>query len=222
MKTQFWCNYFFLTALLILVSLMSVPDSGTAAKINGRNDLLLGAISPFEDILESAMAKDDRALASSVAAATGMVASVKSTMSPEAFKRFDQHVSEINAYSYDQRYDLVSLQSLEAYKVLAEQLDPAQLKIPLEVIWLDYIGFEIQALSNMTDPNWNMLQKSVEKGFNFWPPVEQKITSNGLRDTYNTTLRGLAAAIETKNIPMLQFAARIDLDLVDLLENYFE
>ena len=221
MKTKFWGKSFFLTAL-ILVSLLSGPDIGRTAKNNGRNELLLSVISPFEDILESAMAKDDRALESSVAVATGMVASVKNTMSPVAFKSFDLLVSEINEYSNDQRYDLVLLRSLEAYKVLAYQLDPVQLKIPLEVIWLDYIGFEIQALSNMTDPNWHMLQKSVEEAFKLWSPVEQKITSNGLRDVYNTTLNGLAVALETKNIPMLHFAAQIDLDLVDLLENYFE
>jgi hypothetical protein len=142
-------------------------------------------------------------------------------MSPLGFKRFDLLVSEINGYSNNQKYELVSLRSLEAYKVLADQLDPTQLKIPLEVIWLDYIGFEIQTHSNMTDPNWNTLQESVEKAFKFWSPVEQKITSNGLRDVYNTALSGLADALETKNIPMLKFAAQIDLDLVDLLENFF-
>jgi hypothetical protein len=221
MKTHFFPKSI-CSAAMILIAVMILPGIGGAAVNNhNSNELLLNALSPFEDIIESAMAKDDKPLASSTLSATEIAAAAKNNLSPAAFRRLDQLVSEIAQYAKDQRYELVSLRALEAYKMIAAELDPALLKVPLEVIWLDYIGFEIQALSIMTDPDWDLLQKSVGQALALWSAVEPKIADKGLRDVYKSTLMGLTDALETKNIAMLHFAAQIDLDLVDLLENHF-
>lgn len=49
-----------------------------------------------------------------------------------------------------------------------------------------------------------------------------KAVNKGLRDAFNSTIAGLKQAVEQKHLPMLNFAAQIDLDLVDLLESHFE
>ena len=41
-------------------------------------------------------------------------------------------------------------------------------------------------------------------------------------DAFDSTIRGLHEAEKLESVPMLNFAAQIDLDLVDLLERYFE
>jgi hypothetical protein len=54
------------------------------------------------------------------------------------------------------------------------------------------------------------------------PPVRNAISSKvcekGLRDAFDSVIRGLGDAAKLENLPMLRFAAQIDLDLVDLLE----
>jgi hypothetical protein len=56
----------------------------------------------------------------------------------------------------------------------------------------------------------------------WWAAIKPTVKNKGLRDALNSTIRGLSQAGKIEHLPMLHFAAQMNLDLVDLLENYFE
>ena len=56
----------------------------------------------------------------------------------------------------------------------------------------------------------------------WWDSVDDRVDDQGLRDAIDSTMEGLRIATDGKNLPMLHYAAQMDLDLVDLLEGYFE
>jgi hypothetical protein len=116
----------------------------------------------------------------------------------------------------------VALNSIETYRLLIENLQAEGLKLPKEVSLLDYAGFKLQILAAAAQPDWDTMQKTVADAVTWWDTTKPKISEKGLLDTVNSTIKGLQQAAKSKNLEMLHFAAQIDLDVVDLLEGYFE
>jgi hypothetical protein len=66
------------------------------------------------------------------------------------------------------------------------------------------------------------MRKTVVEAAGWWKAAKPKVSEKGLRDAMESTIRGLQEAARTENLPMLHFAAQLDLDLVDVLEGHFE
>ena len=94
--------------------------------------------------------------------------------------------------------------------------------MPKEVSLLDYAGFKLHVLAAAPQPDWGAMRQTVEDAVGWWKVTQPKVSDKHLRDTMQSTVRGLEQAIQIESLPMLNFAAQIDLDLVDLLEGYFE
>jgi hypothetical protein len=92
----------------------------------------------------------------------------------------------------------------------------------VQVLLFDYAGFEMQALLHMTLIDWSAVQSTGDEAWKHWKVIESRVADKGLHAAVNTTIVGMQKAALTRNAEMAGFAARIDLDLVDLLEGYFE
>lgn len=66
------------------------------------------------------------------------------------------------------------------------------------------------------------MRKVVAEAAGWWKTAKPKVSDKGLRDAVESTIRGMQQAVKIENLTMLHFAAQIDLDLVDVLEGYFE
>ena len=108
------------------------------------------------------------------------------------------------------------------FRSLIDSLDASHLEVPKEVSLLDYVGLKVHVLTASPKPDWNAIRKTVDEGSKWWKAIESKVTDKKLRDAVATTVRGLQVAAKAENLPMVNFAAQIDLDLVDLLESAFE
>jgi hypothetical protein len=84
---------------------------------------------------------------------------------------------------------------------------------------LDYAGFKLRCLAATQETDWQDIRRTVGEATGWWSAVEPKVSQQGLRDAFGTLIRGLGDAVTLKSLPMLRFAAQIDLDLVDLLES---
>lgn len=100
----------------------------------------------------------------------------------------------------------IALAAVETYKLLASELDT-----------------KLLTLLKRQKINWDSVEMTVSEGTSLWSDLnKERVESRTLRDAVDSTISGMTRASLFKNIEMLQFVAQIDLDLVDLLEGYFE
>jgi hypothetical protein len=90
--------------------------------------------------------------------------------------------------------------------------------VPKEVSLLDYAGFKLRVLAATPRPDWQDIRRTVGEAAGWWNAINSQVSTKGLRDAFGSVMRGLDEAAKLENLPMLRFAAQIDLDLVDLLE----
>jgi hypothetical protein len=107
---------------------------------------------------------------------------------------------------------------VEVFRLLIDNLQAKYLKVPKEVSLLDCAGFKLRVLAATQRPNWQDIRKTVGEAAGWWNAISSKVSEKGLRDAFDSVIRGLGDAAKLENLPMLRFAAQIDLDLVDLLE----
>jgi len=206
----------------LLVSMFALLLFTSNVMANEGNDVIFDAMSPYEDLTEFALDTDTLQVANSISALDGVIAKLKGVVSNQTIQNLKTIVKKLRAAEKQKNYSEIALLAVDSYKSLAEELDQTTLKVPKQVAILDYVGFKIHALLGQSKINWHLISETVDEGKKQWKQVEAKVTSKGLYDSMNTTIAGLERAATSKNIDMLDFAAQVDLDLVDLIEGFFE
>ena len=199
-------------------TLTATPSLDTTS----RNETLLDAMSPFEDMAEAALAKNRKGVKESLAEAQSGAAEVLKALPRSEVKKYERLLKSIEDASTAKEHHSVAVNAVEMFRLLAESLDENNLDVPKEVSLLDYVGFRLHVLAAAKTTDWNAMQSTVAEGTKWWDAIKEKVDNKGLRDAFQSTISGLEQAIELKHLPMLNFAAQIDLDLVDLLESHFQ
>jgi galactitol-specific phosphotransferase system IIB component len=161
-------------------------------------------------------------VANSISSLDGLIAKLKAVLSNKSIHVLEINVTKMQTAEKKAAYSEIALLAVDSYKILADELDQTTLKVPKQVVILDYVGFRIHALLRQNEIDWHLISETVDEGKSQWEQVKRKVTNKGLYDSLNTTITGLEIASTSKNIDMLKFAAQVDLDLVDLLEGFFE
>lgn len=208
-------------AVLGLV-LATVAVAQPPAKPMSRNDILLASTSPFEDLAEFALAKDTAAITKALGEADGHVAGVRKVLPAAAATQFDTRVKAVHQSVTDKQYQDLAMNSVEIFRLLLDNLDAKGLDVPREVLLLDYVGFKLHVLEAAPQTDWDAVRKTVEDGVGWWNATKPKINQIALTDAMDSTIRGLQEGAKTQNQALVHFAAQLDLDLVDLLEVFFE
>jgi hypothetical protein len=214
-----------LTAMAILIGWLVFPQVAGAAKAtagSGPNQVLLAASSPFEDLTEFALANDTRGIRQALKAYGDQAAAVNKVLSEAARREMASLLAAIRRGESKGDNQEVAMNSVEAYRVLVESLDPNSLVVPTQVSKLDYVGFKLKVLLAASPPDWPAVQTTVEAAGRYWHELEPRVGDKGLRDAVKTVIAGLHQATSAKNAEMAVFVAQMDLALVDLLEGYFE
>jgi hypothetical protein len=207
---------------VIVVALVFASLPVAFAENSKANETLLKATSPFEDTVKYALASRETNLVKSLAAANSQAAAIRDALPAAAQAQFDSLFrTMLNAAAGTNNYG-VAKSAVQIFHLLIENLAPDGLKVPIEVSWLDYAGFNLHVLSAAPQRDWETMRKTVADAASWWEAIKTKVSDKSLRYTMNSTIKGLQQASKEENLPMLYFAAQIDLDVVDLLENHFE
>ncbi|ARA92811.1 hypothetical protein AWN76_006290 [Rhodothermaceae bacterium RA] len=193
-----------------------------AAPASPANDTLLAAASPFEDLTEFAEAGDVRGMERALASIKQHLPSAKAVLGDTPKAYLDSLVTDIEEAFGNGEYRTVALLAVEAYRTLISALDESAMVVPKAVSLLDYAGFKLHVLAGADAPDWDLMQRVVQEADGFWNSIEGQIDEKGLRDAMNTAIQGMKEALSARDARLMAFAARVDLDLVDLLETYFE
>ncbi len=202
----------------IFVSL-TVAFGRDASKANAT---LLRASSPFEDMVGFALAKNDAGITKSLTAADRNAAAVRDALPTTASRQFDTLLQAMHEAATAREHYAVAVSAVEVFRLLIDNLEAGSLKVPKEVSLLDYAGFKLHVLAAAPQPDWAAMRRTVDDAAAWWAAIKSKVSDKGWRAASHPTVRGLERAGKAEHLPMLNFAAQIDLDLVDLLEGHFE
>jgi hypothetical protein len=192
------------------------------SRMHAENEILLGGASPFEDLTESAVLADKPGMDLALGTIEKQLGIIRPVLDPAGRERFDSLMGNIKAARAAGTYMDVALNAVEGYRVLVEGLHEEALLVPKAVSLLDYVGFRLSVLADSQTPDWAAIDRTVKEARGFWESIAQRVERKGLKDAMNTTIDGIEHSAEIRDVQMALFAARVDLDLVDLLESYFE
>ena len=196
--------------------------SAKQSRMHAENEILLGSTSPFEDLTEFAVAADERGMDRALGSIEKRLGITRPALDAAGRERFESLLKNIRAAREAGTYTAVALDAVEGYRVLVEGLHDEALLVPKAVSLLDYAGFRLSVLADSQTPDWAAIDMTVKEARDFWESIAQRVGRKGLSDAMNTTIDGIEHSAEIRDVQMLVFAARVDLDLVDLLESYFE
>ncbi len=192
-----------------------------AAMQEAANQTLLQATSPFEDMIEFALMGDDMGIREALSEAEREAPSVNDVLPADASNRYDALLHSLDQASGNKQYQTVATTALEAYRLLLDGLKAGNLQVPKEVSLLDYAGFRLRVLAHAPEPDWTQMRETAEQASMWWGTIASRVSNQGLRDAFSSVVAGLQEATEQEDLTFLRFAAKMDLDLVDLLEESF-
>jgi hypothetical protein len=204
--------------LIAIAFLLAVAPSASASQALKANDVLLSAMSPFEDMIEFALAGKDSDISKALVAADRHATDVKKALPAPAASQFATLMEGLHKAATDKDHHEVARSAVEVFRLLSDNLQANDLKVPKEVSLLDYAGFKLRVLAAAQKPDWQDIRKTVGEAAGWWKAINPKVSQEGLRGAFDSVILGLHDAARLENLPMLRFAAQIDLDLVDLLE----
>lgn len=202
--------------------LMLVFSSHLMAKSVNNNAILFDAMSPYEDLTEYALEQDKGAIESALHSLNDLFSELKNVLPPKTLQLLEDAAHKMVISNTNNDFAEIALVAVDSYKFISDQLDASELETPKEVVILDYVGFKIHALLKQQNISWELIAITVKEGVTQWELIKTKVSDKALYDAMDTAIDGLKIASQSQNIPMLKFAAQVDLDLVDLLEGFFE
>lgn len=211
-----------LRLMLVLLVFLMVPVLPVEAKDASRvNKILLAATSPFEDMVDFALARNDAGITKALAVADRQAEGVKAVLPQAAAGSFGELLQTIHGAAAGKEYQELAVTAVEVIRFLLDGLQPGKLQVPKEVGLLDYAGFRLRVLAMAKEPDWDTMLATAKDAMKWWNEVEPRVSDKALRDAFSTVISGLEEATKKDDLPMLRLAAQIELDLVDLLEYHF-
>lgn len=176
-------------------------------------------MSPFEDIIEYALAGKDSDVLKALTIADQNSNSIATTLPARAAHKFTALMDALRQAVMIKNNRKTARSAVEIFRLLAETLQVDSLGLPKEVSLLDYAGFKLLVLAASKRPDWGDIRMTIDEATNWWNAIKSKVSMNGLSNTFDTLICGLETSAKTRNVDMLRFAAQMTLDLVDLLED---
>ena len=204
--------------LLIIVFLVAITTTESASQSTNKNEVLLDAMSPFENMIEFALAGSHPNISKALSFARQQAAKVKTALPASAADEFSILMDDLDNANTQTDHLHVAKNALEIFRLLSDNLEAKTLSVPKEVSLLDYAGFKFRVLTASPKTDWSDVRQTVDETARWWKVIKKKVSEKGLRDAFGTLIGGLEEASKSKNLPLLRFAAQVELDLVDLLE----
>jgi hypothetical protein len=206
----------------LLSGLFVVTILSSSAMAQTNNTILFDAMSTYEDLTEYALDQNKEGIDQTIKSLDELVDKLKNKLSKKAIQNLSENIEKIKIAKDNVDFPKIALYAVDSYKAISEELDTSTLKIPKEVVILDYIGFKLLTLLIQQNVDWNLIKKTSNEGLSQWENIRIQTSDKPLRNVMDTAIQGIQVAVNSKNMDMLRFAAQVDLDLVDLLEGYFE
>ena len=190
-------------------------------KDNNRNVKLADAASINEDLIGFALDGKADKVAEKVAAMRKALPVLRSFLNDSIFETLGRQVMDMEKPSSKGDILGTALLAVEAYRTLENAMDVARRSSPIEVAMMDYSGFKLSILAAAQTTDWPTIAVTATEADSFWSALGKKIKDTSIRNLVGAIQDGLRSAVERKDIHGINFGAKMQLEVVDVLEQYF-
>jgi hypothetical protein len=201
---------------------LAQKTSPTPSKAANRNSKLADAASINEDLIGFALEGKADKVADKVAAMRKALPALRPLLNVSVFETLGRQLTEMEQASSKNDVFTTALVAVEAYQVIENAMDTAHRPSPIEVAMLDYSGFKLSVLAATPDTDWSAIAATAKDSDRSWSVLDKSVKDASLRNLLKAIQDGLRGAVERKDTHGVKFAAKMQLEVVDVLEQYFK
>jgi hypothetical protein len=195
------------------------PTPGKEANLNAK---LADAASINEDLIGLSLEGKADKVAEKVVAMRKALPSLRPLLNASSFETLGRQLTEMEQASSKSDVFGTALVAVEAYRVIENAMDTASRPSPIEVSMLDYSGFKLSILASTQHTDWATIATTATDSDGSWAALDHRVKDASIRNLVKAIQEGLRGAVERKDIYGVKFAARMQLEAVDVLEQYFK
>jgi hypothetical protein len=181
-------------------------------------------LSPFEDMTEYALARNERGVLASLSSVEKAENNLifEKNISAENIKIFNAQLIKLKALIKQKNYPQIALASTELFGFnINHFIHAKRIENQIYIEHLDYMGFKILALLNHKSIDWQAVDKTISDAQKQWLALSPKVRDRNLKESFNYLFEGLHLSTKQNHVKMSSILASMDLSLVDVLENSF-
>jgi hypothetical protein len=213
------CVCAFVAAALLIGA--ACPALAAKSTTHTPTDALSQASEIAEQLSENAPSISAVAFKKTMSDFNALDARLAKALSPDRKKPLDALVNGIHSAWTSGDRSTLGVQAIETYRLLQEAIPRGPKVMPVQVAQLDYVGFKLKALLSASSVNWAQVSETVREASTWWSAIEVHTADATLKEAMNRTLLGMKEAADQKDPKVMNFAADMELILVDGLESYF-
>ncbi len=202
----------------------TVPQlSEKAASTAGesRNAVLSDAASVNEDLIEFALAGEAAKVAEKVLSMRKLLPTLRPLLDNRTFEALARQTAAMEQALAKNNGLRTALAAVEAYRTIENAKDAAGRNAPVEVAMLDYSGFKLSILAAGPRPDWVAIAASAKESNEFWSALAKNVPDKSMQNLLAAIQEGLKTTVGRRDINGVKFAAKVQLEAVDVLEQYF-
>jgi hypothetical protein len=201
---------------------LAQTTSPAPSKGADRNAMLTDAASINEDLIGFALDGKADKVAEQVAAMRKALPTLQPFLDAAAFETLGRQLTGMEQASSKNDTLGTALVAVEAYRVIENAMDTDSRPSPFEVAMLDYSGFKLSVLAARQDTDWTTIAATARGSDDSWSALTTSVKDASIRNLVSAIQDGLRAAVERKDIHGVKFAAKMQLEVVDVLEGHFQ
>jgi len=179
-------------------------------------------LSPFEDMTEFALDKNENGILKSLNKVEDAIAKgvFEKNMTPEGSKSLIPKIEKLKGLISQNNYSQIAIVSTEIFQFNINNFSDGNLiETQIRIEHLDYMGFKILALLDQDKIDWKNIQQIIDDSQKVWLTLSPMVKDSNLKDTFDYLFEGLSLSADQKDTKICNILANMDLALVDVLEN---
>ena len=181
-------------------------------------------LSPFEDMTEYALNKNDEGILKSLnkVEAASKENIFSKNLKDESIASLNSKIEILKELINKKDYEQIALASTELFEYNTSNfIDTKKIENQIRIEHLDYMGFKILALLNQKKIDWKNIEQTISNVEKEWIALNPNVKDGNLKDSFELLFSGLHLSAQNKDVKMGEILASMDLSLVDVLENSF-
>jgi len=186
-----------------------------------RNAVLSDAASITEDLIGFALDGQTAKVAAKVSSLRQALVTLRPLLDDQTYEVLERRTTAMEKAVAGKDALGAALVAVEAYRIIENAMDAAGRTAPVEVAMLDYAGFKLSVLAAGKRPNWARITATAKESGEFWSALGKTVSDKSMHNLIAAIQEGLNSAVARKDINSVKFAAKVLLEAVDVLEQYF-
>jgi hypothetical protein len=187
-----------------------------------RTSTLTDAASINEDLIGFALEGKVDKVAEKVAMMRDAHPTLRPLLDDTTFDALGRQVTDMEQASSKNDVLGTALVAVEVYRTIENAMGAAHRASPIEVAMMDYSGFKLSILAALPALDWATIATTAKEADRSWSALVKQVQDVSIRNLVGAVQDGLRSALERKDVHGVTFAAKMQLEVVDVLEQYFK